>query len=201
VAKVDWHAKDIGTITEFLSAAECDEYVRLGESMGFEDAPLTTGRGPVMMKDVRNNDRVMIDDVGRAQDLYQRLSSLLASRFKKEWTPVGVNERLRLYRYDPGQKFDWHYDGYFERPTGERSFFTFMVYLNENFEGGTTSFADGYHGASIGGAFRVEPKTGMALLFHHPILHRGDAVIAGRKYVLRTDVMYARCIGNVETRV
>jgi len=76
-----------------------------------------------------------------------------------------------------------------------------MVYLNEDFEGGITSFADGYHGASIGGAFRVEPKTGMALLFHHPILHRGDAVIAGRKYVLRTDVMYARCIGNVGTRV
>jgi hypothetical protein len=32
----------------------------------------------------------------------------------------------------------------------------------------------------------------MALLFHHPILHRGDPVAVGRKYVLRTDVMYRR---------
>jgi hypothetical protein len=39
----------------------------------------------------------------------------------------------------------------------------------------------------------------MALLFHHPISHRGDPVIAGRKYVLRTDVMYARPMRIVET--
>lgn len=198
MAELNWRAKDIGTIAEFLSAAECDEYIRLGESKGFGDAPLTTGRGPVMMKEVRNNDRVMFDDVDRAHDLYRRLSPHLAPRFKKEWEPVGVNERLRLYRYDVGQKFDWHLDGCFERSTGERSFFTFMVYLNEDFEGGTTSFTNSQYGISIGAALCVTPKTGMALLFHHPILHRGDPVTAGRKYVLRTDVMYARRIRVVE---
>ena len=26
------------------------------------------------------------------------------------WRAVGVNERLRFYRYDPGQQFDWHTD-------------------------------------------------------------------------------------------
>jgi hypothetical protein len=41
--------------------------------------------------------------------------------------------------------------------------------------------------------FRVIPTKGMALLFHHQIMHRGDPVTAGRKCVLRTDVMYARC--------
>jgi hypothetical protein len=40
--------------------------------------------------------------------------------------------------------------------------------------------------------FRITPAKGMALLFHHPILHRGDSVVRGRKYVLRTDVMYRR---------
>jgi hypothetical protein len=105
-----------------------------------------------------------------------------------------MNERLRLYRYDVGQKFDWHIDGCFERPTGERSFFTFMVYLNEDFEGGTTSFTIDQSSTSTGRMVRVTPKTGMALLFHHPILHRGDPVIAGRKYVLRTDLMYGRRI-------
>ncbi|MBO0757264.1 MAG: 2OG-Fe(II) oxygenase, partial [Bradyrhizobiaceae bacterium] len=190
----NWREKDIGTIAEFLSVAECDGWIRIGESKGFEDAPITTGRGPVMMKDVRNNDRVMFDDVDRAQNLYRRLSPHLAPRFKKKWQPVGINERLRLYRYNVGQKFDWHLDGCFERPTGERSFFTFMVYLNEDFEGGTTSFSVGQSNTSTGGMLRVTPKRGMALLFHHPILHRGDPVIAGRKYVLRTDVMYGRCM-------
>ncbi len=36
---------------------------------------------------------------------------------------------------------------------------------------------------------RVVPAKGMALLFYHPIPHRGDPVIAGRKYVLRSDIM------------
>jgi hypothetical protein len=198
MAELNWRAKDIGTITEFLSVAECDEYIRVGESKGFEDAPITTRRGPVMMKDVRDNDRVMFDDVDRAQDLYRRLSPHLAPHFKKKWGPVGMNERLRLYRYDVGQKFDWHLDGCFERPTGERSFFTFMVYLNEDFEGGTTSFTNDHGRTSTGGVLRVAPRKGMALLFHHPILHRGDPVIAGRKYVLRTDVMYAPRMRVVE---
>jgi hypothetical protein len=192
MAEITWRAKDLGTITDFLSAAECDDYVRLGELVGFEEATVSTPIGMTMMKDVRNNDRVMIDDPARAHMLYQRLSGRLASRFQKKWTPVGLNERLRLYRYDVGQQFDWHLDGYFERRTGERSFFTFMVYLNDDFEGGATSFRDDNGGSSIGGMLRITPRKGMALLFHHPIWHRGDFVTAGRKYVLRTDVMYAR---------
>jgi predicted 2-oxoglutarate/Fe(II)-dependent dioxygenase YbiX len=197
MTEVKWRAKDIGTIPDFLTATECEAYIRLSEGIGYEEAPVSTGHGMVMMKDVRNNDRVMIDDAGRAQDLYRRLSNCLPQRFKKKWEPVGLNERLRLYRYDVGQQFDWHMDGFFERENGERSFFTFMVYLNEDFEGGDTSFRDGY-GTPIGGMFHVTPKKGMALLFHHPIPHRGDPVIAGRKYVLRTDVMYARCNRSME---
>ncbi|WP_315705976.1 MULTISPECIES: hypothetical protein [unclassified Bradyrhizobium] len=38
----------------------------------------------------------------------------------------------------------------------------------------------------------ITPEQGMALLFHHPIMHRGDPVTRGRKYVLRSDVMYRR---------
>ena len=188
MAEMRWRAQDVGTIDAFLSCAECDEYIEFAEKNGFEEAPVTTARGMVMMKDVRNNERAMVDDVDRAQALYRRLSGHLAPRFAKKWQPVGLNERLRLYRYDVGQQFDWYLDGYYERPTGERSFFTFMVYLNDDFEGGATSFWDERQGTS----FRVTPRKGMALLFHHPIRHRGDAVVAGRKYVLRTDVMYGR---------
>jgi predicted 2-oxoglutarate/Fe(II)-dependent dioxygenase YbiX len=191
MAEVYWSADNVATIAGFLSAAECDDYIRLGEATGFEEAPITTSRGMMMMKDVRNNDRVMIDDPARALALYQRLSDDLAPRFQRAWTPVAFNERLRLYRYDIGQQFDWHRDGYFQRPNGERSFFTFMVYLNDDFDGGATSFSDDGFGFP-GGMLRITPAKGMGLLFHHPILHRGDPVTTGRKYVLRTDVMYRR---------
>ncbi|RFB79280.1 2OG-Fe(II) oxygenase [Methylovirgula sp. 4M-Z18] len=186
--RMRWLARDIGTISNLLNSEECDDYIRSSEAQHFEEAPVTTLAGMVMMKDVRNNNRVMIDDNAMAATLYARIAPLVPPRVKKKWRPIGLNERFRFYRYDPGQKFDWHLDGYYERDNGERSFFTFMIYLNDDFEGGGTSF----HDARDFGAFTVTPSKGMGLIFHHPIEHRGDEVTQGRKYVLRSDVMYTR---------
>jgi hypothetical protein len=108
-----------------------------------------------------------------------------------------LNERLRIYRYDVGQQFEWHRDGYFRRTVDEWSLFTFMIYLSDDFEGGATSFSVDEIGVAPDGTLRITPIKGTALLFHHPVVHRGDPVTVGRKYVLRTDVMYAR---NEKTR-
>ena len=40
------------------------------------------------------------------------------------------------------------------------------------------------------GVTAVVPEQGMALVFVHAVLHRGAPVTRGRKYVLRSDVMY-----------
>lgn len=72
-----------------------------------------------------------------------------------------------------------HSDGYFERPNGERSFFAFMIYLNDDFEGGGTSFRDDGFRRSEFGQFMVTPKKGMGLMFHHPTVHRGGPKIRG----------------------
>src|SRR5205085_1123826 len=89
----------------------------------------------------------------------------------------GLNERFRLYRYDPGQRFAPHYDGSYQRSNGERSRLTFMVYLNEGFVGGETAFYD--HREDL--RLRVTPRTGTALVFVHDQLHEGRPVIEGRK--------------------
>ena len=88
--------------------------------------------------------------------------------------------------HDSEQRFAPHFDGYFSRPSGERNQLTFMVYLNEDFTGGETKFYDDDRGLR----FAVRPERGTALIFVHLQLHEGAAVISGRKYVLRTDVMY-----------
>ena len=53
MAEIYWSADNVATIAGFLSAAECDDYIRLGEATGFEEAPITTSRGMMMMKDVQ----------------------------------------------------------------------------------------------------------------------------------------------------
>lgn len=181
---------DLFVIHDFFSSDECDYYVTLTESAGYGDAPITTRSGPVMRKDIRNNDRVMIDDARIAQSVWERLRPFVPDRVQF-WRPVGLNERWRFYRYDPGQQFDWHFDGAYERSPVERSAFTFMIYLNGGVAGGATEFNLRSHGGtrSDDPIVRVQPEPGKALVFPHRIYHRGAPVADGRKYVMRTDIM------------
>ena len=78
------------------------------------------------------------------------------------------------------------YDGGFKRSETDLSQFTLMIYLNSGFDGGEMHFYD----ADLQLRATVRPETGMALVFRHAQLHEGAPVISGRKYVLRTDVMY-----------
>lgn len=173
--------KEIFTIPALFTEQECAEWIALSESMGFEPAPINTDAGPQRLADIRNNDRVLLDDETRAGELWRRIANDVPTVIEG-WKAVGLNERMRFYRYDPGQKFNWHGDGCFRRANGEQSFLTFMVYLNEGFTGGETVFR----------GLQIEPRQGMALLFCHWQKHMGAAVRDGRKYVLRSDVMYAK---------
>ncbi len=186
---IHWHTKDIATVEGFLSTTECADWIALSEADGYQPATINGVRGAVMLQDVRNNDRVIRDDGAAAMALFERLHMLLPETVGAGYAPVGLNERIRLYRYDPGQKFDWHRDGYYDAGNGQRSVLTFMVYLNEGFEGGGTSFSGDGFTAPHPDDRCIVPKAGMALLFRHPLVHRGDTVISGRKYVLRSDVM------------
>jgi predicted 2-oxoglutarate/Fe(II)-dependent dioxygenase YbiX len=179
-------AEGIYTLPEVLTHEECAEYIAFTEAKGYEPAPISTMGGFVMAPEIRNNTRVIIDDVDRAADLWLRVKAQIPEiLFGRQ--AVGLNERFRFYRYDAGERFAPHYDGSFRRENGEASHLTFMIYLSEEFGGGETIFK----------SISITPRTGMALIFEHGLLHEGAAVTFGRKYVLRSDVMYAR-IGVVQ---
>jgi predicted 2-oxoglutarate/Fe(II)-dependent dioxygenase YbiX len=173
----------IFVIDEFFSPVECADAIAHSERAGYDDAPLTTLDGPVMDKTVRNNTRVIIDDPAFAGHIWERLRPFVASPMG-DWEAIGLNERFRYYRYDIGERFAPHFDGAFQRSASEISALTFMVYLNDGFEGGETIFCWSQE------PLVVRPTTGMALLFRHRQLHEGAPVRRGRKYVLRSDVMY-----------
>ena len=184
-----WLCESVFVVEGFLSPEECEKYIGISEDMGFEDALVSTPQGQVVRKDVRNNERVLCEDHQTAEWLWERARDFVPSEFDGRLA-VGVNELLRYYRYDPGQSFNWHQDFPFERDNGEVSCYTFMIYLNEGCEGGETSFEDSCSEESFD-EFKVMPKQGMALFFEHPVHHKGEPVLKGRKYVLRTDVMFS----------
>jgi len=174
-------------VRNFLTASECEAFIAQSEQAGYEEATITTLGGPVLDKSVRDNARLIVDDAELAARLWRRAAPVVP-RFYRQWPAVGFNERFRFYRYDPGQTFAPHYDGSFYRDNGEHSELTFMVYLNDEFSGGETRF---YLQDSVP-RLEVKPERAMALVFVHHQLHEGAPVVEGRKYVLRTDVMYAR---------
>lgn len=180
---LDWSQPLVFTVAGVLSPSECEQAIARIDALGPTAAPITTPRGFVMRPDIRNNTRAMFDDLALAADLFRRVRDLLPDPLCAR-RPVGVNERFRCYRYDPGQRFAPHFDGAFARDPDEASRLTFMVYLNDDFAGGHTVFHD------LG--LDVAPRRGLALLFQHRLLHEGCVLERGTKYVLRTDVMYRR---------
>ena len=177
--------EEIFIVEDFLSPEECHEYISLSEGIGYESASIQSFSGPVMRPDIRNNQRVILDDFELTEILWQKV---------KPYSPnlaglpaIGLNERWRFYRYDVGEFFASHRDGSYSRENGDKSAYTLMIYLNEDFRGGETEFDLRYPYGEIG----ITPKTGRLILFAHSLRHEGKTVTRGRKYVLRTDVMYS----------
>lgn len=64
-----------------------------------------------------------------------------------------------------------------------------QVYLNgHDLEGGETTFFDDEGNEQC----KIRPYARLVVLFDHNILHEGSPVRQGRKYVIRSDIMYSR---------
>lgn len=171
----------IWIIEEFLSPKKCEDLIFFSETKGFDEAEVSLSSGAKMMKGIRNNYRLIYEDKGLAQQLWEKLAPFCPS-ILDGWQALGLNERFRFYRYEEGQRFKRHIDGRFKRNAEEESRIIFMIYLNDDFLGGETKFDD----------ISVRPKTGTALCFIHEQKHEGAPILSHAKYVLRSDVLYKK---------
>jgi len=185
--------------------------IAASEERGYDQALVNNGRTQVLDVQYRNSARNMWDNHEAASELFSRVKSHLPSGeprsfgYPIEPKPLacdGLNERLRFLRYDPGDFFAQHRDGSYRRDDGSsQSYLTLMLYLNSgggvDYEGGETCFLLDTRFAreapgSMGSPDVIHtPQTGDVLIFAHPVLHQGNEVLSGRKYAVRTDVMYS----------
>ena len=182
---------DVFTVAGAFTAAECSALIERAESIGFDAASVRTRSGPRMMTKIRNKDRVNLVDPELAELMWSRVASILP--VLDDQRPVGVDHQLRFYRYEPGQEFKRHKDGAVTNNDGCTSKLSYLIYLNDNFDGGATTFRDyvGKGESQRKVVHVVTPVIGSALLFRHERWHEGSALTSGRKYVLRSDVFYA----------
>ncbi|MCK9563829.1 MAG: 2OG-Fe(II) oxygenase, partial [Bacteroidales bacterium] len=195
-----------------LSSEECRRLVALGESLGYlGDAAVSLPR------EIRHNDNVVWVTDGATDGIIWRRVAHLAERDLAVFAgkrPLGLNARFRFYRYGPGDYFKPHSDGSWpgSRVVDGRlvanaypdrySLMTFLIFLNDGFEGGATRFrvpdGDFYGAARRAERYRevdVRTPLGAVLCFPHgthPLhcIHSSEPITRGVKYIIRTDMLF-----------
>ncbi len=182
----------VTVLRNVFSESECQALIELSEKQDYTPATVTRGGRQILLKYHRDSDRVLINDAESASQLFQRIAPFLPQKLKGGYTLAGINERLRFLRYGERQKFAPHFDGCYESPDGSQiSFLTVQLYLNGGpgqLEGGETCFLDDNKQVQ----YKVEPCAGLVLVFDHLMRHEGASVQGGRKYCIRSDVMYRK---------
>ena len=153
MAMYAWHfdfAVDLlWTVEDLLSRSECAAILHDQRDAVWLPATINGATGRIVDAKVRSSSTAVVRDGELAERLYQRLLPRLPGAMvdqlggkPRRVKPVGLYQPLRVYRYEPGQQFAPHHDQSYQDGQGRRSLLTFMVYLNEGFEGGTTTFPE-----------------------------------------------------------
>ena len=161
-------------VDDVYSPQECTDFIQLIE----QSSPTLATNNPMY----RNQDRVIRDDSSIATDLFERLQPHLAQTMGP-YRLLGLNERLRMYRYQVGQSFSPHMDHWYQPNAIQITLHSVLVYFNDDFEGGETRFQEQLEQT-------VVPKPGRVAIFQHKVRHEGCVVRCGTKYAMRTDVLY-----------
>lgn len=207
-------AKPRGTyqLLNVFSREECRKLIELSESLGYlADAAVSLPR------QIRHNDNIVwVTDDKTEHIIWQRVARLAAQKLAMfgDKKPMGINARLRFYRYGPGDYFKPHTDGAWP---GSRvidgklvnnayrdrySMMTFLILLNDDFAGGATRFQ--VHREDPGSPTRrseeihevdIRTPAGGVLCFPHGMhllhcVHSSEPIISGTKYIIRTDMLF-----------
>jgi predicted 2-oxoglutarate/Fe(II)-dependent dioxygenase YbiX len=176
-------------LVDAVDAAWCDALREELARRGF------AATGAAYPSGYRDNDRQVFEDASLATRLFANLGHLLPRERVVDgetWTLHGLNSRFRACRYRDGQAFCIHRDGAHVPDEATRSMLTLQLYLDDAsaMSGGRTRFYAASDGRDVWAA--ISPRRGTAIVFDHRAWHDGEAVTAGEKYVVRTDVMYRR---------
>jgi len=191
-----------------LSPSECHQLMSVSESLSYQPDHPVTEANPTGIDACE-----WLVDPSILDPLVQRVLPHLPTC--ETYKVAGINARWRLFRYGNGGEYRPHVDGSWPKtslnedgtytpPSKDddvdrvRSRYTFLMYLNDGFDGGTTTFylpADG--GREGLKAVKVRPKAGAVLMFPQgntaSLVHEGAQVTAGGyKYVIRSDVLYEK---------
>jgi prolyl 4-hydroxylase len=162
-----------------LSQDECD-YIRRLADPDLVPAMIYAASGEGMRDPHRDSDNMVITPL--AEDLV--IQSFLGRIADVTHTDIAHGEPLHVLRYRPGQQYRPHHDAHAFTPIPKRRHQTAILYLNNDYEGGATTFPE------LGIEVRGVP--GDLLVFDNltadgepdlRMLHAGNPVTKGEKWI------------------
>ena len=171
-------------INNFLSADECQQLIKMIDANHTRSSVVEGGTDRTAVTNHRTSSTSNLD---MQNSLVKNIQSRIAKELNIE---LIKGEALQGQLYEPGQYFKPHND-FFSGPaydmhckaSGNRTH-TLMIYLNDNFKGGGTSFPNLEK--------VVVPETGKAIWWYNmedgklqdKYLHEGVTVDEGKKYIV-----------------
>ena len=177
----------IREIPNFLSKEECEYIKQLSTNKLFQ-SKLFMKDGEGLDNTVRDSKQCWLNDTD--DEMIQKLSQRIAKETKID---ISLHEDLQVVKYDSNGFYKPHYDACdstqqdtcidMNKDMGPR-YITFIIYLNDDFEGGETYFPNINK--------KIIPKMGKAVIFYNvdkkgvilnKSLHGGLNVINGEKWI------------------
>jgi len=156
-------------VENFLSEAECKAKIESANSQGFVPSAV-----------LQDYDGATVDIHARSSQSLNWIEQELDDKVKPYINNLKL-ETWQLLKYEEGNQFLAHYDngGHLNK-----RLFTILIYLNDDFEGGTTTFTNQN--------IVIKPKTGKMIIWKNlnkrvsdgDSMHSGDKLIKGTKMVL-----------------
>src|SRR5690606_38400 len=103
---------------------------------------------------------------------------------------------FKFSKYEKHQYFAPHRDGAFIPKKNKSNIFSIVIFLNDDFAGGQTRFVSRMLSSEEDSVrlkdvlATVHPCTGSAVIFNHDMIHEGLPVLEGKKYIVRTEIMF-----------
>lgn len=177
---------ELYVLDDFLNKEECDTIINISQKY-MQPSTVSDGNKIVYDRNTRSSSSSTLaniknqDDQNYIKDLEQRMARVLGR-------DASQHEDTQIQHYREGEKFTEHYDNNDSDDMKKGAYtrnWTFMVYLNDVEEGGTTYFPKLKK--------RFHPKMGTAVIWNNltkdgtnnfNTLHAGEPPIQGEKYII-----------------
>lgn len=169
---------DATVFPSLFSDAECDFLMEVALPLLQPSKVVDPVTGKLSANPVRTSDAAAFSLVVESPAIH----ALCARLAKASGTDAKQGEPLQILRYLPGQEYRPHFDAL--GSTENQRVLTFLVYLNDGYEGGETRF--------MKSGLNVNGRKGDALLFRNAddsgrpdpnSQHAGEPVMAGEKFI------------------